>query len=221
MEINDTETEYTPFCDSDNLFDISSVTGCYVRTTGEAYPTGGSIEDNVLISNCGASAKDLVWGASTMHLKKGVYDITADCYYTAEEGATATNFLASMGVGNAAKKFTAATDSNNYIKSLNYWRRLCCRIEVSEDGDYNIILQPSGKKTDIDFRFKNIQIRHCGTLEYTPNADGTVEGVKSLYPETTLSTNPEGLIIDAEYNRDINKAFAELQQAILSTGGNV
>ena len=59
------------------------------------------------------------------------------------------------------------------------------------------------------------------STEYTPAADGTVSGVKSLYPATTLMTDTEGVIIDAEYNRDINKAFAELQQAILSLGGNV
>lgn len=57
--------------------------------------------------------------------------------------------------------------------------------------------------------------------EYTPTADGTVNGVTSLYPNTILMTDTEGAIIEAEYNRDINKAFAELQQAILSMGGNV
>lgn len=55
---------------------------------------------------------------------------------------------------------------------------------------------------------------------YTPAADGTVSGVKSLYPTTTLMTDTEGVIIEAEYNKDTNKAFAELQQAILSMGGN-
>ena len=57
--------------------------------------------------------------------------------------------------------------------------------------------------------------------EYTPAADGTVEGVKSLYPTTTLIPDTKGLILEADYNRDINKAFAELQQAIISLGGNV
>lgn len=56
---------------------------------------------------------------------------------------------------------------------------------------------------------------------YTPAVDGTVSGVKSLYPTTTLTTNNSGAIISAEYNRDINKAFAELQQAVISLGGNV
>lgn len=58
-------------------------------------------------------------------------------------------------------------------------------------------------------------------VAYTPAADGTVSGVKSLYPTTTLMTDTEGVIIEAEYNRDINKAFVELQAAIISLGGNV
>lgn len=56
---------------------------------------------------------------------------------------------------------------------------------------------------------------------YAPDTDGTVSGVKSLYPTTTLMTDTEGVIINAEYNRDINKAFAELQQVVLSMGGNI
>lgn len=57
--------------------------------------------------------------------------------------------------------------------------------------------------------------------EYTPTADGVVNGVTSLYPNTTFMTDTDGVLIDCEYNRDINKAFAELQQAIISLGGNV
>lgn len=63
--------------------------------------------------------------------------------------------------------------------------------------------------------------RYIAPTEYTPTADGTVNGVTSLYPNTTLMTDTDGVIIDCEYNRDINKAFAELQQAIISLGGNV
>jgi hypothetical protein len=52
-------------------------------------------------------------------------------------------------------------------------------------------------------------------------ADGTVEGVVSIYPNTTLLTDTTGVLVKAEYNRDLNKAFAELQQAIISLGGNI
>ena len=56
---------------------------------------------------------------------------------------------------------------------------------------------------------------------YTPAADGTVSGVTSLSPDMTLMTDKVGVVLDVTYNRDINAAFAQLQQAILSLGGNV
>lgn len=56
---------------------------------------------------------------------------------------------------------------------------------------------------------------------YPINNDGSADGVKSIYPNTTLCSDTPGVLIDAEYNKDLNKAFAELQQAIISLGGNV
>lgn len=53
--------------------------------------------------------------------------------------------------------------------------------------------------------------------EYIPTADGAVNGVTSLYPNTTLTTDMDGVLIDCEYNRDINKAFAALEAAIATT----
>jgi hypothetical protein len=53
---------------------------------------------------------------------------------------------------------------------------------------------------------------------YPVSADGTVEGVKSIYPCATLLTDTAGAVIDCEYNRDLNKAFLALQQAILALG---
>ena len=46
-------------------------------------------------------------------------------------------------------------------------------------------------------------------IEYAISADGTVEGVNSLYPTTTLVPDTNGVLVEAEYNRDINKAFEE------------
>jgi hypothetical protein len=48
------------------------------------------------------------------------------------------------------------------------------------------------------------------------NADGTVDAITSVSPNITIVTDTDGAIINCEYNRDINKAFAELQQAILN-----
>lgn len=56
------------------------------------------------------------------------------------------------------------------------------------------------------------------------NEDGTVDGVKSIYPEMSVWCTAEGqnpTVIECEYNRDINKAFEELTQAIISLGGKI
>ena len=44
-------------------------------------------------------------------------------------------------------------------------------------------------------------------VEYTPTADGTVEGVTSLYPNTTLTTDTDGVLIDCEY---LTKSYTEI-----------
>ena len=58
-------------------------------------------------------------------------------------------------------------------------------------------------------------------VTYTANADGSVDGVKSIYPSTSVSVEDASTAVNIKYNRDINKAFVELQQAIISLGGNV
>ncbi len=55
---------------------------------------------------------------------------------------------------------------------------------------------------------------------FVPDADGLVE-FSSVSPTMSLISNTNNIVIDVEYNKDINKAFAELQNAIISLGGNV
>ena len=56
---------------------------------------------------------------------------------------------------------------------------------------------------------------------YNASSSGNVNGITSLYPSVTLLTDNSNVSIEMEYNRDINKAFAELQQAIISLGGTI
>ena len=94
----------------------------------------------------------------------------------------------------------------------------------------NVTVKPMFVKGDVvlpfdvnvpDITTVNVTI---GEETYTPNADGSIEGVKSIYPTTAITANTSGALVDCEYNRDLNKAFAELEEkltnAILSTGGN-
>lgn len=74
-----------------------------------------------------------------------------------------------------------------------------------------------------DISTVKVTVGDGGTVskQYDVNADGSVDGVTSIYPSMTLSTDTVGAAIDCTYNRDINKAFEELYNAIISTGGNI
>lgn len=49
----------------------------------------------------------------------------------------------------------------------------------------------------------------------TASADGVIEGIKST-ANITILTNNTGVTVECEYNRDINKAFAALEAAIVA-----
>ena len=50
---------------------------------------------------------------------------------------------------------------------------------------------------------------------YTANSDGTVEGVEAIFPTMTLVTDADTLIT-LEYNKDINKALAEIMGSYIT-----
>ena len=79
------------------------------------------------------------------------------------------------------------------------------------------------------FEYMQVEVGESAT-DYEPyiepithavNADGTVDDVVPFCPTTTLLTDTEDVQINCEYNKDLNKVIAELQQAIISLGGNV
>lgn len=58
-------------------------------------------------------------------------------------------------------------------------------------------------------------------ITYTADENGIVSGVTSLCPSTTLIADTEGVVIESEYNKDINKVIDNLTQAIKDLGGKI
>jgi hypothetical protein len=89
-------------------------------------------------------------------------------------------------------------------------------------------MSPEGEK--LSTTISNIQIEE-GTVatEYEPYAvhesviTTIAEGAElnSVAPSMTIATDTQGVIIDAEYNKDTNKVIEKLTQAIISLGGNI
>lgn len=48
------------------------------------------------------------------------------------------------------------------------------------------------------------------SADYTPNESGAVEGLTSLSPTMTLLSDTDNVVIECEYNRDLNKVIADI-----------
>ena len=94
---------------------------------------------------------------------------------------------------------------------------------VPEGAAWMIVLLVS-TDASIDVTFKNVQLELSSVAtEYEPfnasqtypvNADGTVEGMISLYPTMVLLTDTANTVISCEYTRDSNKVIKELYDYI-------
>ncbi len=71
-----------------------------------------------------------------------------------------------------------------------------------------------GTADNIQLEFGSVKTEYepynSNSTEYTSSADGTVENVKSIYPNMTLTADTEGVLIHCEYNRDLNKSFTDV-----------
>ena len=114
--------------------------------------------------------------------------------------------------------------------SLNYVDNKSFTLNEGDKVEYMWVQVAKGNITVFDNVIVKPQLE-CGTVAtefesyrepvtYTPNSDGEMN-IASVYPSMTFIPETEGVTLSVEYNRDINKAFAELQAAIISMGGNV
>ena len=183
-----------------NLFDISTIKdGVYVQNNDDGSITVTPDKTTTMPAPSPNTLKDYA-----PHLKVGQeYTLSAETTGTGKqvylkETQTTWKFGASLKITEAhlnSKVYWYA--SGNYTEAIVKDIQIELGTTVT---DYEPYLEPT---------------------EYTPNEDGTVDGVTLHSTTTTLTTDTEGAIITAEYNRDINKAFEELYNAIIATGGNV
>lgn len=229
-----------------NLFDISSVVGFQTirDLTYQSY-YGSVSEDKTVTCRYGAYGFGLVLKDWSKYLKAGTYTISADCYYSTTANTSSYKITANL------LQFGIASVNTQKTITPDTWTRLSFTVNIPSDGDYYLCIQPVGNAGafyPIDVKFKNIQLeqgsaatsyspyiadfstvgitRYGDTAAdepqtYSPTSDGEVSAVTSLYPVTTLISDTDGVIIEAKYNRDINKAFSELAQAIINLGGSV
>ena len=206
LEIGETATAYTPFAD------VSSVT----------------------LTKCGKNLLSYPYERSSATVAGITYTDNGDGTLTAK-GTPSYQFGATFMLTKTCpfKSGVTYTFSEATLRAQGFRFSLCYF-----DKEQNKEMYPDKLYTitwdDSKYQFRHLAIDNGSSLahvdnvllcpqieigtvetEYEPYKEpetysGTVESVTSLYPTTTLMTDTAGVTIAAEYNRDINKAFAEL-----------
>lgn len=194
--------------------DLSSVT---VRQQGKnilAYPyhmTGDREQNGVIFTDNGngsITANGTASGQAYYMLFRGVLPVGK--YYISGTPTGVANGV-TIYVANTSYSIWAEDKGNGAV------------FEVKKSEQIDIVINIAKGTTVPNLTFKPmLEIGAVGTEyePYTPlitasaNASGTVKGLKSIYPTTTLTTDTSGAVIDVEYNRDINKAFAEILKLV-------
>lgn len=181
----------------------------YIGLTANNYYDPGSVTMNLV---------DDVWNISSRLASYGLafpIKVLPNTQYRASATRSGGYFSVAFYDENGAPISYVSAISNAFTTPKN------CEVAV-------LIISPSTNNGFV--QVSNIQVE-LGTVQtdYEPyvepitsvaDENGNVEGIISAYPTTILSAD-DGVTISAEYNKDINKAFAELKNAILSLGGNV
>lgn len=110
------------------------------------------------------------------------------------------------------------TNTNGIITNGDT-KSVYCRYDVANTSTY--IYVKSGTVCDNVVFYPQLEVGNISTeyekgtshVVYMPDADGNIE-IPALYPTTTLFTDVDGAIIEAEYNKDLNKTFGDIDSAL-------
>ena len=185
------------------------------------------IDGNYVIKTSGAvEGKTNGYSQLKLSLKAGVYTLSANF-----ESYTASTIYKAIRVWEKANAmgvtYGAWQESNTKLtftvpKDGDVWFGLygCC--DIGEYVLWTIQLEAGETATEYESWLDPSTVTLFASGEsgeevsYTPKSDGTVDGVKSIYPVMNLRTDTEGAIIEAEYNRDLNKAFQALLDRVVA-----
>ena len=141
-----------------------------------------------------------------------------------QTGANNISFVITEYFNQSTQKAHTSDSSENTLTftTLENTNKLSVAIKRTKDdtactGTFKPQLELGNAVTDYEL--------YKAPVTYTADSDGKVSGVTLGSDTATLTTDTDGVIINAKYKKDITKAFEELEtkltNAILSNGGNV
>ena len=183
-----------------NFFNPNAIIGGYVSSVG-VFSASTSGEKSVIIRCAPNTYYSLSFKSTTRTMR-----VSAFTDYPASGGQG--NLLLNSGEKNS---YTFNSQKSNYLAIWFY----------NNAGEtYTLSQVVSGFQIEIGNAPTQYE-PYIAPVEYPVNSDGSVDGVRSTYPSMTMMTDTAGAVVECNYNRDLNKAFEKITQAIISLGGNV
>lgn len=211
VEIGTTATAYAPY--------ITDFSDCKVKASGKNLVD--ITKPDYIPSNSGEIIDKNTY---RVYANSGV--AVSEYYYIyAPKGTKLTvSFDYELG-GEATNKWFLANDVSG-LNSGTTWT-------VGDNGRLKISFGRTGGSGNNKLGWvdiKNLQVEASSSLteyepytetEYTTNADGTVEGVKSISPVMNILADKAGAVINAECFLDANAVAGEIKTALINLGGEL
>lgn len=230
-------TAYTPYVSDfsavqvkrygKNLFDVNNTkfvnyynTQSYAKD-GNTYTVHG-VEG---VASLAYSSGELRVGLNNTMATTGK-NVTVSMYVTLLEQGKYNEFMGCWLCDNNVTAIAAASRS----AALTLNERVRWSVSISNVGNDvgGLLFRLNNNKVVIELDTLQVEYGDTAT-EYqtytcqpvTANADGMVEGLTSVSPTTSLTADNEGVIVKAGYYLDAQKRIAELEEVILTLGGDV
>ena len=198
LEFGETATAYTPY--------LSSLAGVRVTRYGKNLFNPATAELTDAQKTANGVTFTAASGSVDVKLPAGTYSISfkrnKNGVLYLRNGKTESGYFSQIGAAETSATFNYTADADGYLRISSFTKGLALTDLQIERANAATAYEPFTEKV------------------YTADPNGSFTGVTSLYPVTTLLPSSTGVSLTAKYNKDINKAFAALQQAIISLGGN-
>ncbi len=156
--------------------------------------------DGTVVLNGTANAQSYFILAEPMVLNKGVYYLSG-----CPSGGQGSTYNIYFQYDNYS--YYKADYGSGVKIDINEKKNCAVAINIGKNTTVsNLIFKPM---LEVGSKLTDFEERRTA-VAYTPAVDGTVTGVTSISPDMTFLSDTDGIIINAEYNKDLNKAISEL-----------
>ena len=198
LEFGETATAYTPY--------LASLAGVRVTRYGKNLFNPATAELTDAQKTANGVTFTAASGSVDVKLPAGTYSISfkrnKNGLLYLRNGKTESGYFSQIGAAETSATFNYTAETDGYLRISSFTTGLELANLQIERASAATAYEPFTAKV------------------YTADPNGSFAGITSLYPVTTLLPGSTGVRLTAKYNKDINKAFAALQQAIISLGGN-